>query len=160
MRGDKDPSHLHRGAFVDQSLRRLARRYSRSAGRCTFPESDPARTIPSQSRGRFRTQLRRLADKEPLRGPGPRPTQHGRIGSHRSKILVVDHDPVTARRRFDDCRRPGIDCKVTALPRKPGQAAASISYPVDFAMNSSRVWQTIADRARRCADALISAFRA
>jgi hypothetical protein len=44
---------------------------------------------------------------------------------------------------------------VTALPRKPGQAAASISYPVDFAMNSSRVWQTIADGARPCANALI-----
>jgi hypothetical protein len=41
-----------------------------------------------------------------------------------------------------------------------GQAAASISYPVDFAMNSSRVWQTIADGARPRADALISAFRA
>jgi hypothetical protein len=48
----------------------------------------------------------------------------------------------------------------TALPRKPGQAAARISYPVDFVMNSSRVWQTIADGARPCADALISAFRA
>jgi hypothetical protein len=42
--------------------------------------------------------------------------------------------------------------KTTALPRKPGQAAASISYPVEFAMNSSRVWQTIADGARPCAD--------
>jgi hypothetical protein len=40
-----------------------------------------------------------------------------------------------------------------------GQAAASISYPVDFAMNSSRVWQTIANGARPRADALISAFR-
>ena len=29
-------------------------------------------------------------------GRAPRPTQHGRIGSHRSKIIVVDHDPVTA----------------------------------------------------------------
>ena len=55
---------------------------------------------------------------------------------------------------------PAIDCKVTVLPRKPGQAAASISYPVDFAMNSSRVWQTIEDGARPCTDALISAFRA
>src|SRR5712692_744533 len=50
--------------------------------------------------------------------------------------------------------------KATALPRKLGQAAASISYPVDFAMNSSRVWQTIAAKARPCADTLISAFRA
>ena len=49
---------------------------------------------------------------------------------------------------------------ISQLPRKPGQAAASISYPVDFAMNSSRVWQTIADGARPCAEALISAFRA
>ena len=49
---------------------------------------------------------------------------------------------------------------ISELPRKPGQAAASISYPVDLAMNSSRVWQTIADGARRRAEALISAFRA
>jgi len=46
---------------------------------------------------------------------------------------------------------------ISQLPRKPGQAAASISYPVDSAMNSSRVWQTIAAGARPCAEARMSA---
>jgi len=41
-----------------------------------------------------------------------------------------------------------------------GHAAASISRPVDFAMNSSKVWQTVADGARPWADVLISTFRA
>jgi hypothetical protein len=43
---------------------------------------------------------------------------------------------------------------------KPGQAAASVSQPVEFTMNSSRVWQTIAAGTRPCADALISALHA
>jgi hypothetical protein len=43
---------------------------------------------------------------------------------------------------------------------RAGQAAASCSYPVECAMNSSRVWQMIAAGARPCADALIVAFRA
>jgi 5-aminolevulinate synthase len=68
-----------------------------------------------------------------------------------------DIAPIGARRRSSPRPRPE---KVTTMPHKPGQAAASISYPVDFATNSSRVWQTIADGARPCADALISAFRA
>jgi hypothetical protein len=50
-------------------------------------------------------------------------------------------------------------CKTTAPPREPDQAAASVSHPVDFTTNSSRVWQTIAAK-RPCAGALISAFRA
>jgi len=56
-------------------------------------------------------------------------------------------------------RVPLSTCKTTAPPRKPDQAAASISDPVDFTMNSSSVWQTIAAGKRPCADALISAFR-
>jgi hypothetical protein len=57
-------------------------------------------------------------------------------------------------------RRSSLQEAYHALPREPGQAAASISEVVDVAMNSSRVWQTIADGARLCADAWISAFRA
>jgi hypothetical protein len=63
---------------------------------------------------------------------------------------------ITDRKRRRSCSIP----KTAALPRKPDQAAASISRPVDFTMNSSRVWQTITAGARLCADALISAFRA
>jgi len=40
------------------------------------------------------------------------------------------------------------------------QAAASGAEPADAEMNSSKVWQTIADGARPRTDALISAFRA
>ena len=63
---------------------------------------------------------------------------------------------ITDRKRRRSCSIP----KTAALPRKPDQAAASISRPVDFTMNSSRVWQTITAGARPCAHALISAFRA
>jgi hypothetical protein len=93
----------------------------------------------TQASGRLKSDARQIVKPTIIRTVCMRGCVFGRHWHHRGRQHFV---------------------KLGVFVSQHDQAAASGAEPVDAEMNSSKVWQTIADGARPRIDALISAFRA